>query len=253
MAGISKQDVDTPALLVDVDALERNIRKMQDFANGYGVNLRPHCKTHKCTTIAQKQVAAGAFGITCAKLGEAEAMAKAGIRNLLIANQVVGSIKIARLAELARISGVIVAVDDVANGTQISAAAAAAGLKVNVIIEVNTGMNRCGTEPGQPTLKLARALLKLKGLNFRGLMGYEGHAVNIRDFAERKRVVEEALGKLVATAELLRKNKVPVEIVSAGGTGSYKITTAYKGITETQVGSYATMDGAYQDVGVEFE
>jgi len=251
--GTPVAELDTPALLLDLDAFEGNVAKMARFMAQRSANLRPHVKTHKCSTIGKIQIEAGAQGLTCAKLGEAEAMADAGIRDLLIANQIVGPVKIARLVELARRSDVIVAVDELGNARDIAAAAAAGGLSVNVIIEVNTGMNRCGTEPGEDTLALAKSIAGLDGLRFRGVMGYEGHAVLIDDFEKKRQVATESAEQLLATADLLRRRGIEVEIVSAAGTGTYMITSDLDGITEIQAGSYVAMDTTYRSVVPDFE
>ncbi len=250
--GASLDEIDTPALLLDLDAFERNLRKMADFLAGRGVALRPHVKTHKCSEIAKRQIAAGAQGLTCAKLGEAEVMADAGVRGLLIANQIVGPLKIRRLVELAKRSDVIVAVEAVENAREISSAAQAAGVQVNAIIEVDTGMARCGTRPGEETLALAREMARLPGLRFRGVMGYEGHAVLVRDLEERKRLALESASALVQEAERLRADGLECEIVSAAGTGTYAITSGVPGITEIQAGSYCVMDTTYREVTPEF-
>ncbi len=251
--GTPVDELDTPALLLDLDAFERNIQKMADFMAGRAANLRPHVKTHKCSEIAKRQIAAGAQGVTCAKLGEAEAMADAGITDLLIANQIVGKVKIQRLLALAKRSGVIVAVEDVENAKQISAAAAGQGMQVNAIIEVDTGMARCGTQPGDETLALAKAMAAMDGIRFRGVMGYEGHAVLVPDFEEKKRIALESATALVGEAENLRANGVECEIVSAAGTGTYMITSDVPGITEIQAGSYCVMDTTYRAVVPDFE
>ena len=250
---LSERDLDTPALLLDVAALDRNIARMAAFAHQAGVSLRPHCKTHKCPHIAAKQFAAGAIGVTCQKLGEAEVMAAAGIGGLLIANQIVGPAKIGRLVELARRSGIIVAVDDPYNVASLSEAASAAGVTLGVLVEVDVGMQRCGVQPGEPALALARCVLGSPGLRFDGLMGYEGHAVMIADPDERRLKATAALRQLVDTADLLRQAGVPVGIVSSSGTGTFDVGGGFPGVTEIQVGSYATMDGRYQSVGVPFE
>ena len=251
--GTPVEDLDTPALLLDLDAFERNVQKMADFMAQRDANLRPHVKTHKCSTIAKIQIDAGAQGLTCAKLGEAEAMADAGVRDLLIANQIVGAVKIRRLVELAKRSDVIVAVEALDNAKQISEAASASGVRVNVIIEVDTGMGRCGTLPGEPTLELARAIVGLDGLSFLGVMGYEGHAVLIPDLDEKRRVATESVERLLATAQALREDGIDVEIVSAGGTGTYMITSEIEGITEIEAGSYVVMDTTYSRVVPDFE
>ena len=253
--GIPKEEIDTPALLIDVDIMEANIQKMADYFKTVNADLRPHVKTHKTPIIAHKQMEAGAIGMTCAKLGEAETMIHAGIRDVLIANQIVGKQKIARLINLAKHSEIMVAVDDAHNVDQLSAAAEAKGTTLRVLIEVNSGMNRCGTEPGQPTLNLARHILQSKGLKFEGIMGYEGHTVITPTFAERKRLTGESVEMLIGTKYFLEQNGVPVNIVSGGGTGTYAITGAYPEMTEIQAGSYVFIDSSYREVegiGEEF-
>ncbi len=251
--GLRREELDTPTLCLDADALERNIARMADFLRARGVGLRPHSKTHKCSTIAWKQLRAGAVGITCAKVSEAEVMAQAGIRDILIANQIVTPHKIARLVNLAAYTEVMVAVEDWANAQALSEAAQAKGVKLRTIIEVDVGMGRCGTAPGEPTLALAQKVLALKGLDFRGLMGYEGHAVMIPDLEARRQAVEAAMRRLLETRDLLLHHSIPVEVVSAGGTGTYQMTSQYQGITDLQCGSYATMDAKYRSVGIDFE
>jgi len=251
--GASKWEMETPTLCLDADKLERNITRMASFMAAGPVRLRPHCKTHKCPTIAWLQLRAGAIGITCAKLGEAEVMARAGIQDLLIANQIVGADKIARLVNLAAYSRVIVAVDDADNAAQISAAAQQKGQRQRVIIEVDNGMHRCGVQPGQECVDLARKLVALPGLQFEGIMGYEGHAVMIPDMEERRAATNEAMDQLLAARDLIVQAGIPVPIVSAGGSGTYQITGRREGITELEAGSYATMDDKYREVGLDFE
>lgn len=255
--GTPKHDLDTPALCLDIAVAEANIQRMADYvhhSSAGAVRLRPHSKTHKSPMLAIKQLQAGAIGITCAKLGEAEVMAQAGIRDLLIANQIIGPLKIARLVNLAAYSDVMVAVDSVDNAWALSAAAVDKGVRLRVIIEVDIGMGRCGALPGDETLALARSMLTLPGLRFEGIMGYEGHTVMIPGFEERKQKALSDVSRLTATADLLRQNGIPVGIVSAGGTGTYAITSLVPGITELQVGSYATMDAQYREtVGIRFD
>lgn len=250
---MNKWDIDTPALCLDLCALERNIARMAAFFDGRPAALRPHTKTHKCPTIAWMQLRAGAIGVTCAKLGEAEAMARAGIRDILVANQIIGS-KIPRLMGLAAYTDVMVAVDDAANAEDLSAAAQAAGVTLRVLLEVEVGMGRCGVPAGEPALALARRVAALPGLRFEGIMGYEGHAVMIPNSDERRAAAEKAMAILVGTRDLLQRDGLPVKIVSGGGTGTYDVTGAYPGVTEVQAGSYATMDARYhRSVGIDFE
>ncbi len=251
--GLRVEDLDTPALLVDLEALERNIRRMADFFASVPANLRPHVKTHKTPAIAHKQIAAGAQGITCAKLGEAEVMAAAGIDDILIANQVVGPAKIARLMGLARQISVTVAVDNPQNVADLSAAATAAGATVGVLVEVNVGMNRCGVAPGEAAVALAQQVARSPGLRFRGVMGYEGHCVAIPDRREREEKARAAMALLIATKEMIEAAGLPVEVVSGGGTGTFDITGRYPGVTEVQAGSYVTMDTSYRRLDLGFE
>ena len=251
--GSPREAIDTPSLVIDLDALDRNIKRMADFFAAVPANLRPHSKTHKTPIIAKKQIEAGARGITCAKVGEAEVMVQGGIDDILIANEVVGATKIARLVGLARHAKMTVAVDDARNVADLSEAARAAGAILGVLVEVNVGMDRCGVEPGEPALALARRVLESPGLQLRGLMGYEGHTVTIPDRAQREAAARAAMKLLVDTRDLLVSRDVPVEVVSSGGTGTYDITGRYPGVTEVEAGSYATMDGDYARLGLPFE
>jgi D-serine deaminase-like pyridoxal phosphate-dependent protein len=251
--GIPVEQLDTPALLVQLEALERNNQKMADFFAGRPAALRPHTKTHKCPQIALRQLRAGAIGITCAKVGEAEVMAEAGMTDILIANQVTGEIKIDRLTELARRCDMMVAVDDAANVGALSGACTAKGVTLRVLVEVNIGMGRCGVEPGRAAVDLAQVVAEAPNLQFKGLMGYEGHLVLVKDPQERERRVREAFGRLRDTADQLTAAGLPVEIVSGGGTGTYDVTADCPPVTEVQAGSYVFMDNTYRGVRSEFE
>jgi D-serine deaminase-like pyridoxal phosphate-dependent protein len=253
LIGAPKLALDTPALCLDIESAEANVERMAGYFRDGSVRLRPHTKTHKSPILAQMQLAAGAIGVTCAKLGEAEVMAAAGIKDILIANQIVGAAKIARLVNLAAYTDVMVCVDDAGNAAQLDAAARAKGVRLRVLIELNIGMNRCGVLPGQPALELAQVIAALPGLRLEGLMGYEGHTVFETDLEERRRATEASLERLVGTAELLRARGIPAPIVSSGGTGTYFITGRYPGVTEVEAGSYITMDAQYRDeVGIDF-
>jgi len=253
IVGLGRDAIDTPALLIDLDALERNIKRMADFFATVPAALRPHTKTHKTPIIARKQIEAGARGITCAKVGEAEVMVANGVDDVLIANEVVGATKIARLMSLARHAKLTVAVDDPRNVAELSAAAQAMGATVGVLVEVNVGMNRCGVEPGEPALQLSRQVLESKGLRYRGLMGYEGHVVAMPDRQQREAACLKAMKLLLDTRAFVEAAGIPVEVVSGGGTGTYDITGRLPGVTEIQAGSYVTMDSAYGRLNLGFE
>lgn len=254
--GSSKYDIDTPALLIDLEKLEKNIEKMARFFSDKKANLRPHIKTHKSPWLAHKQLEAGAIGITCQKLGEAEVMAKAGIRDILIANEIVGVQKIKRLVNLRKNTDVKVAIDNYENAIDISRAASEKRVKIGILIELNIGMNRCGVSPGKTALKLAQRIIKLEGLEFLGFMAYEGHTVFIESYEKREKEVKEALKLVSDTEQLFKENGIECKIISCGGTGTYKITGSYPCITEIEAGSYMTMDNRYstiEGVGSDFE
>lgn len=246
--GMHKTELDTPALLIDLDKMETNIETMANYFSTVNADLRPHVKTHKTPIISHKQIAAGAIGVTCAKLGEAEAVIHAGIRDVLIANQIVGPHKIARLINLAKHSEIMVAVDNSQNVQAISEAAAAKGATVRMLVEVNIGMNRCGVESGKPALELAEQIRQSPNLIFEGLMGYEGHTVAKPDQAERDTAAREAIQRLVDAKHYLEKHSVEVAIMSGGGTGTFNITGSIPEMTEVQAGSYVFMDSTYRNV-----
>lgn len=245
--------IDTPALIIDLDAMERNLDRMAAFFADKPCALRPHFKTHKAPELAKMQLERGAIGLTCAKVGEAEVLAEAGVRDLLIANQVVHPLKIARLLELARNSDVIVAVESEENLADLGRAAEAAETLLNAIVEVDVGMMRCGVADPDAAAALARRIHDHPRLHFRGIMGYEGHCVFVPDADERRAQAEAAMAKLIAARDAITSAGVPVEIVSAGGTGTYDITGAYPGVTEIEAGSYVFHDGMYQTVRDDFE
>jgi D-serine deaminase-like pyridoxal phosphate-dependent protein len=247
-------EIPTPALVVDLPAMERNIRRMADFFAGRPCKLRPHFKAHKTPAIARRQLAAGSCtGLTVATVGEAELVAAEGVADdVLIANEVLGPGKAARVAKLARQIDIKVAVDSEAALDDIASAARAAGVEVGVVVDVNVGLPRCGVAPGEPALALAKRVAGTAGVRLRGLMGYEGHVVGLEDRGEREARAQKALGRLLETLRLMREAGLPCEIVSAGGTGTYDITGVMEGVTEIQAGSYALMDTAYAKLGLPF-
>jgi D-serine deaminase-like pyridoxal phosphate-dependent protein len=246
LIGLSKAAIDTPALLVDVDVLESNIKRIADVCRANKVSWRPHIKGQKVIEIAKMELAAGAIGVTCAKLGEAEVMADAGIREILIANQIAGKHKIERLMDLLPRAHVMVAVDSEDNIAALGAAAAARGQTLDVLIEIDTGMRRAGLLPGDAAAAMAQRISKTPGLRFKGLMAWEGHTVRIADPAEKQQSVQTAVESLVKTAEAVRKSGIPVEIVSCGGTGTYALAAPVKGVTEIQAGGGVFSDLVYR-------
>jgi D-serine deaminase-like pyridoxal phosphate-dependent protein len=256
MTGRPVAELETPVLLVDLDVLERNIARMRRIIiTEAGVGWRPHTKGIKVPALAHKLLRAGAIGITCAKLGEAEVMAAAGIDHILIANQVVGPSKLARLARLARDVDVIVAVDCEEHVEALDAAARQAGSQLPVVVEVNVAMDRAGVEPGEPTVSLAKAVASRRGVRLAGLMGWEGGRIaGLPDREEKRRAIAEAVGRLTRSADDCRRAGLPIEIVSCGGTGTYWIAATQPGVTEVQAGGGVFGDVHYRkDYGVEHE
>jgi len=246
------EELPTPALVADLDAIEANINLLSDYFDKRRCRLRPHFKSHKCVTLAGKQLAAGnTAGITCAKVSEAEQLVAGGIQNVLIANQVIGSDKARRLARLNRQARVCAAVDSMLGVEQLDLAACQAGVKIGVLVEVDIGMNRGGVLPGEPVLKLAELIARTPGLTFEGLQSYEGHLITLDDFEQRRELVTEAFIPVLETREKLLKKGFPI-IVSSGGTGTYDITGNLEGIDELQCGSYVLMDTAYKKIRPEF-
>ncbi len=242
-----KHDIDTPALILDLDLMEENIAAMAAFFRDRPQKLRPHFKTPKTPEIARRQLEAGAIGITAAKLGEAEVLARAGLGPILIANQIVGRQKIDRLLALPENVEVIVAVESEMNVRELEEGAARTGRTPHAIIEVDTGMHRCGTANPEETVELAQRIAQ-GAVRYRGIMGYEGHAVLIEDAADRVARAREALDRLGRHAAALRAAGLAPEIVSAGGTGTYDIAGGHPDVTEVQAGSYVFMDGRYKTV-----
>ena len=256
-SGIGKpiEDLDTPALGLDLDLFEANLKRMADFFRGRPAQLRPHFKNNKCTQIAKRQLAAGSIvGMTCAKLGEAEVLSAAGCTDIFIANQIVGAAKIARLIDLARRTPTLrVAVDQINNAVAISEAARRAGVTIGLLVEVDIGMNRCGVPPGKPALELARRITKLKGVGFDGLQAYEGHLVAVADRDERRRKVREDMAKALETKQLIGADGIAVAIISGGSTSTYDVAGTIEGVSEVQAGTYPTMDHMYVKLTPEFD
>ena len=244
LVGRPVDEAPTPCLLLDRRAVVDNVRSMAAWADGR-VHVRPHAKVHKCAEIARLQLDHGAAGLTTATVAEAEAMLAVSPGEILIANEVVGSQKMRTLAAIARECRVIVALDDTGNAAALSQAAAAAGVELGVLVDVDVGLHRCGARTTQATLELAAAATDLPGLVVRGVMGYEGHVVLISDPAERAAAAARAMDILAEHVDALVAAGYEVEIVSAGGTNTHDMTGLHPRVTEVQAGTYAVMDAGY--------
>lgn len=242
----SRDDLPTPALCIDLDALDSNIAAVAALCRQHGVAWRPHAKCHKSPALARRLLAAGAVGLTCAKVSEAAVFADAGIRDLLIANLLAGADKVARLVALRQQADPIVCLDHLEQALPISQAMQAAGLRVRAILEVDLGLRRAGVLPGAPVLELARKVASLEGLELVGVMGYEGHLLQIADPQEKAAKIAAALAQLVDTAEQMRHAGLTCTIVSCGGSGSLPYAVQQPGITEVQAGGVIFMDAFYR-------
>lgn len=250
LVGRTKDELPTPALVVDLDQLEGNITRLATHAKAAGIALRPHAKTHKCAAIARLQVAAGALGVCVATLREAEAMAEGGVGGILITSEMVGSVKIRRLLELARRQpDTMSVVDDPGHAAELSAAARAAGLILNVLIDVDPGSRRTGVAAGEGAAQLARKIAGLPGLRLRGIHCYSGSSAHVTGFEQRRAHSERAMSPAIATFRELRREGLPMEILSGGSTGTYNIDPAFGAMTELQAGSYVFMDVDYRRIG----
>ena len=242
--GMHVNDVDTPALLLDLDAFECNVKRLPETLAGRNLRLRPHAKSHKCPQIALRQIAQGAVGVCCQKVSEAAALVQGGVRDVLVANEVVGARKLERLAALAHEARIGVCVDDAGNVRDLASAARAAGSKPDVYVEVDVGARRCGVEPGQPALALARAIADA-GLHFAGIHAYQGAAQHLRTPAERRAAIGKAVDQVRDTAALMREAGLAPGIITGAGTGTYLLEAGSGIYNELQPGSYIFMDADY--------
>lgn len=240
-----RDQLNTPILIVDREALDRNLTRMADYARAHHVALRPHTKTHKSVDLARRQLAAGAIGVCCAKLGEAEALADGGIGKILITSPVVSEPGIRRLVELERrCEELIVVVDHPDNA---AALAAAAARRLGVLIDIDPGMHRTGVASAAAALELANCIRGLDRLSYRGVQMYCGMEQHIASFKEREAVIRRCMKYLESVIELLSDHQARPEIVTGAGTGTHRIDGAIGLLTEWQVGSYVFMDRQYAD------
>lgn len=245
LPGDAEEEIDTPALLLDLDAFEANLDTMARLLEGTGAKLRPHAKTHKSATVARMQIARGAVGQCVQKLGEAEVLAWGGIGDILISNQVVGRAKLRRLAGLTKLASVAVCVDDAEQVRALEQAAEAAGTRIETLVEIDVGMGRCGVDPGPPAVALAERVARSPHLGFAGLQAYHGKAQHKRTAAERHEAIAAAADATRRTVEQLAQRGLACRIVGGAGTGTFEEEVASGIWNEIQAGSYAFMDAAY--------
>jgi len=251
LLGQSVAKLDTPALLVDLRAMERNMQTMAHFFWKRPAKLRPHFKNHRVLDLARCQIEHGAIGITCARVWQAATLVSAGIRDVLIANELAGEVPLACFVELSGEAPVIVAVDSAKIVGDLSQIARKRRTEVNVMVDVDLGLKRCGVSPGEAAVVLARTVVE-HGLRFRGIMGYEGHLQPLPPGPEKEAVVKAAMQSLLDTKRQIEAAGIPVEIVSCGGTGDYSIAGTFPGVTENQAGSYLLMDTWYAPFAPDF-
>jgi len=251
---ITKEQIETPCLLIDLDILESNIGIMAEYFSDKKAKLKPHFKTFKCPTIAHKLINAGAKGISCAKLGEAEVLVNCGIKDVLVANQIVDRDKIFKLAGLAHgDTKITVVVDNEENINSLSEAASMLGSTIYVLVEVDVGMKRCGVNTSEEVLELAKLISRSKGLVFEGIQAYEGHLVHTSEYQIRLDGMKEVIEKITSIKKYLEKEGFRINEISGGSTGTYMITGNNTIWTEIQTGSFVFMDTDYNRLGLPFK
>lgn len=250
LPGMDEAEIQTPCLMLDLDALERNIRKMGDFARAHGMRHRAHGKMHKSLDVLRlQQELGGAAGVCCQKVSEAEVFARGGVEDILISNQIRDPAKIDRLARLPALgAGITVCVDDLDNVADLSAAAVRHGARLDCLVEIDCGANRCGVASVPEAVALAQAIDAAEGLRFAGLQAYHGPLQHFVDHAERKAGMEAVVALVRETVAALEGAGLRCETVSGGGTGSYRFDAQSGAYNELQCGSYAFMDAAYGHV-----
>jgi 3-hydroxy-D-aspartate aldolase len=243
--GMREDEIDTPALLIDLDAFEHNLDRMAALLAPTGVKLRAHAKTHKSPVIAKLQMARGAVGQCVQKVSEAEVLAWGGIPDILVSNQIVGASKLARLCALTSIAKAAVCVDDALQVDWIERAAADSGRRMTVLVEIDVGASRCGVQPGPPAVELAKKIAASKHLIFGGLQAYQGSAQHKRTTTERQTLIDTAIDSTRRTVEQLRQQGLDCAIIGGAGTGTFQIESHSGIYTEMQCGSYVFMDADY--------
>lgn len=248
--GMDEADIQTPCLVVDLDALEKNIKTMGDYAKTAGVRHRIHGKMHKSVDIAKLQEElGGSCGVCCQKVSEAEVFARGGIKDVLVSNQVRDPAKIDRLARMPKLGArTICCVDDLENVAELSAAAVKHGTEIECLVEIDCGAGRCGVAAGKPVVDIALAINAAQGLKFSGIQAYQGAMQHIKGYEERKEKTGVAIEMVKTTLAMLRDEGLECDIVGGGGTGSYYFESESGVFNELQCGSYAFMDADYQTI-----
>ena len=250
LPGMDEADIQTPCLVVDLDALERNIVKMGQYAKEMGVRHRVHGKMHKSVDIALLQEKLGdSCGVCCQKVSEAEVFARGGIKDVLVSNQVRDPEKIDRLARLPLLGArTIVCVDDIDNVAELAAAVAKHDTQIECLVEIDCGAGRCGVAEGQPVVDIAKAIAATPGLTFSGIQAYQGAMQHMESYTARKEKIDIAVSMVARTVEMLKAEGLECDIVGGGGTGSYYFEGNSGVFNELQCGSYAFMDADYQRI-----
>jgi len=241
--------LNTPGLIIDLDAFEANVAKMARLCDRQGIKLRPHSKTHKSIEIARRQIAAGAIGICCAKLGEAEVLAAGGIASILITSPIVTAEGGRRLGALNRLCpDLMVVADTIATLEMLDGAAVASGRPLRVIVDVDVGQHRTGIAPGEDMIALARKIAAAPNLLLAGIQGYAGHLMHVADRGERQSRTGDVMAMLKRARAALEEEGLACPIVTGGGTGTFDLDPGAGVLTDLQAGSYIFMDGQYGDV-----
>jgi D-serine deaminase-like pyridoxal phosphate-dependent protein len=248
-----KEEIPTPALVLNYNIMRDNIDKMAKFAKEHNVNHRPHVKTHKCPIIGHMQLKAGCSGITVAKVGEAEIFTECGFDDILIANQVIDPTHIDRLAKLNKYIQIRCAVDTKKNIMDLSRVAAKNNTTLKVLLDVNLGLGRSGVEPGESALEMANFIKKTENIELVGLMGYEGHLTPMMNLEQKELMANECFKKIVDTRDLLNKNGFNINYISTSGSGTYTYAAEYDGITEIRPGTYVFSDEHLHSVEPTFD
>ena len=243
--GATLADIDTPALIIDLDAFERNLDAMATFGERNNVRIRPHAKTHKSPDIARLQIARGAVGQCCQKVSEAETLVDGGVLDVLVSNEVIGAAKLDRLAALANRATISICVDSSLGVAQLAQAAQRHNATINVLVEIDVGQKRCGIAPGEAAAQLANHVASMSGLNFAGLQAYHGGAQHMRTLAERAAAINGVAAAVALTRTALAKRGLKADIVGGAGSGTFELDAATGAVNELQPGSYIFMDADY--------